>query len=154
MTLQLCACFNFCGVNISEQICWVNWKCVFDFIRNCQPLSQTAFTIFLSHQQHECFGFSTPFPKLVLSVIKVKNKQRPTLKISRADNTSLVIQAELNLAYFAILTWIGSFLAYDSGNHKEILHCFSRLIWGNPWKFYYNQSLKRMKVTVFSLYKQ
>ena len=68
----------------------------------------------------------------------LKNKWRPALKISWADQTSLVIQTKLHLAYFARLTWPGSFLVLASGNHKQNVNCFTRLIWGNHWRSPYN----------------
>lgn len=54
-------------------------------------------------------------------IVKIKHNQKPALKIPWADNTSLVIQAKLNLAYFTRqvrLTWPGLLPAYVSRNHK------------------------------------
>ena len=62
--------------------------------------------------------------------LKVKNKQRPTLKIPQADKTSPVIQTKLNSAYFEGPTLPGSFLVYASGDQKQT---FPKLIGGNPW---------------------
>ena len=60
---------------------------------------------------------------LLLELVKIKNKWRPVLKIPWADKTNLVRQVELNLAYFARITWPGSFLVFDSGNHKQNFNC-------------------------------
>ena len=81
------------------------------------------------------WDFLHPFfiPKLhfFLWDVKIKTKWRLALKILWADKTSFVIQTKLNLAYFARLTWPGSFLAYASKNHKQNLNCFPMLILGN-----------------------
>ena len=50
--------------------------------------------------------------------VKIKKPKRSALKIPWAYKTNVVIQTKLNLAYFARLTWSGSF-AYVSGNHKQ-----------------------------------
>lgn len=58
-----------------------------------------------------------------------KSKTAETnLKILWADKTSLVKQTKFNWAYFARLTWPGSFLASASGNDKQELNWFPRLI--------------------------
>lgn len=61
-------------------------------------------------------------------IVKIKIKWRTAGRISRADKTNLTIQTKLNLAHFARLTWPASFLAYASRNHKQDLHCFTKLI--------------------------
>ena len=50
--------------------------------------------------------------------VKVKNKQKPTLKIPQADKTSPVIQTKLNSDYFVRPTPPWSLLARASGDHQ------------------------------------
>lgn len=47
-------------------------------------------------------------------------------KIPGADKTTLVIEAKLNLASFARLTWPGSLSVCAFRNHKQNLKLFSR----------------------------
>lgn len=72
--------------------------------------------------------------------------------------TSLVIQTGLNLACYVRPTSLESFLVYASGNHKQNLNCYPRLIWGNYLQISYNSNIitnhcKEATVTAFSLYR-
>lgn len=52
-----------------------------------------------------------------VSIVKIKNKWRPTLKISWVDKTSPLTPTKVSSTYFMKPTPPGSFIFHASGNH-------------------------------------
>lgn len=99
------------------------FKCLTLFCNfQCKGFAQLLLDLFL--------GIFSKFFLYFFGYVKIKTRYQ-TWKFPEQTKTSLVIWTKLNLAYFARLNWPRSFLAYASKNHKQNLHWFPRLIWGN-----------------------
>ena len=135
--------------------------CIFSYLHFCNPHS--AWFPFLqpehslqevswSNQRTQLHCFSslriTVLQYIISSILKtivyicfldfffpldVKIKVKWRFFENSLNKTSLDIKEKFNVVYLTRLSWPGSFLLHASGNHRQNLKCFSRLIWGISW---------------------